>query len=406
MHAPGNGPVFAIYYSILAAFGVPANLMTIVILSRGRCGLSGCITRYLVSMAVTDLLVIITAVILSRLRAIYFPVSFLSTTLGCSLVTVLSYTSRDSSVWLTVAFTFDRFLAICCQELKMRYCTEKTAAVVIGMVCVLCCLKSIPLYFAYEPLVIINNVAWYCSLKEMFYVSVPWRMFDWLDCILTPCLPFILILLLNALTVRHILVASRVRRRLRAHSNGEKQSDPEIESRRKSIILLFAISGSFLLLWLTYVVNFLFVQITDNNYSIGSNSNNPMFIRQESGYMLQLFSSCTNTCIYAGTQTKFREELKNAVKYSFNLISKWHGTITREYRWKDLGKRRREECEEELFMQWVIMPWNSLLKKVVEVETINDMKRKLDRHLKEIKMRARRVADWIALWRAGMDSNG
>ncbi|XP_067870961.1 probable G-protein coupled receptor 139 [Heterodontus francisci] len=324
MHAPGNGPVFAIYYSVLAVFGVPANLMTIVILSRGRCGLSGCITLYLVSMAVTDLLVIITAVILSRLRAIYFPVSFLSTTPGCSLVIVLSCASRDSSVWLTVAFTFDRFIAICCQELKMRYCIEKTATVVIGMVCMLCCLKNIPFYFIFEPMYITNNVPWYCSIKEITYVSVPWRVFDWLDRILTPCLPFILILLLNVLTVRHILAASRARRRLRAHSNGEKQSDPEMESRRKSIVLLFAISGSFLLLWLTYVVNFLFVQITGNNYSIGSNSNDPKFILQESGYMLQLFSSCTNTCIYAGTQTKFREELKDAIKYSFNLITKWH----------------------------------------------------------------------------------
>ncbi|XP_067870908.1 probable G-protein coupled receptor 139 [Heterodontus francisci] len=314
MHAPGNGLVFSIYYSVLAAFGVPANLVTVMILSRGRCGLSGCITRYLISMAVTDLLVIITAVILSRLCAIYFPFSFLSSTPGCSLVSVLSYASTDSSVWLTVAFAFDRFIAICCPELKMRYCTEKTAAVVVGMVGVLCCFKNIPFYFMYDAIYIINNVPWYCNIKESYYVSLPWRVFDWLDCILTPCLPFILILLLNALTVRHILVASRARRSLRVHSNGKKQSDPEMESRKKSIVLLFLISGSFLLLWLTYVVNFLFVQITDNNYSTGSNSNDPKFILQESGYMLQLFSSCTNTCIYAGSQTKFRKELKDAVK--------------------------------------------------------------------------------------------
>ncbi|GCB65894.1 hypothetical protein scyTo_0010026 [Scyliorhinus torazame] len=36
-----------IYYPILAAFGLPANLMTIVILSRGNCGLSKCITAYM-----------------------------------------------------------------------------------------------------------------------------------------------------------------------------------------------------------------------------------------------------------------------------------------------------------------------------------------------------------------------
>ncbi|XP_059807155.1 probable G-protein coupled receptor 139 isoform X2 [Hypanus sabinus] len=273
-------------------------------------------------MAVTDLLVIITAVILSRLRAIYFPATFLSTTPACSLVIVLSCASRDTSVWLTVAFTYDRFIAICCQQMKLRYCTEKTAAIVIGVVCVLGCLKNVPFYFIYEPVYVMNNVPWYCSIKDAYYKSAGWSCFDYLDRILNPCLPFVLILLFNALTVRFILAASRARRRLRVQNNGAKQSDPEMESRRKSIILLFAISASFILLWLTYVVNFVFVQITSKTYSVVFNGSNSKFILQESGYMLQLLSSCTNTCIYAGTQTKFREQLKTAVKYPFELIVK------------------------------------------------------------------------------------
>ncbi|XP_067870093.1 probable G-protein coupled receptor 139 [Heterodontus francisci] len=322
MHSPANGQLFAICYPVLAAVGVPANIVAIAILSRGRCGLSRCITRYLVSMAVTDLLVILTAVILNRIGGIYFRNSFLSTTFACIVSTVLIYSSRDSSVWLTVAFTFDRFVAICCQKLKIKYCTEKTAAVVIGMVCILSCLKNIPFYFTYEPLYIINNVAWYCNRKPSFYASPAWTAFDWFDRLLTPCLPFLVMFLLNVLTVRHILAASRVRRRLRAQSNGETQSDPEMESRRKCVILLFSISGSFMLLWLTYVINFLYVRITNTNYFTGFNFNDTKFILQESGNMLQLLSCCTNTCIYTVTQSKFRQELKNTVKYSLNLIAK------------------------------------------------------------------------------------
>ncbi|XP_055521072.1 probable G-protein coupled receptor 139 [Leucoraja erinacea] len=321
MHAPGKSPVFAVYYSILAAFGVPANIVTIAILSQGKCGLSKCITRYLVSMAVADFLVVITAVILSRLRAIYFPVSFLSTTPGCSIVTVLSWASKDTSVWLTVAFTFDRCIAICCQQPKLRYCTEKTAAVVIGIICALGCLKNVPSYFLYEPVYGIDNVPWYCKIKDMYYTANAWRVYDWLRRILNPCVPFLLILVFNALTVKIILNASRARRRLRAHCNGDKLSDPEMESRRKSIILLLAISGSFMLLRLTFLVNFIFVQMTSSNYANSSNSTDPRFILQESGYMLELLSSCTNSCIYAGTQTKFRKQLKDTVKFPFKLMS-------------------------------------------------------------------------------------
>ncbi|XP_078269223.1 putative G-protein coupled receptor 139, partial [Rhinoraja longicauda] len=296
------------------------NLMAIAILSRGRCGLSGCITKYLISMAATDLLVIITAVLLNRIPAIYFPGSFLSITPVCSLSIALIYASRDSSVWLTVAFTFDRFVAICCQKLKRKYCTERTAVVVIGTVCALGSLKSVPWYFIHEPMFVINEVPWYCRLKEIRYTSPLWGAFDWFDRILTPCAPFILIILLNVLTVRFILAASKARRRLRVQGNGVKQSDPEMENRRKSIVLLFAISGSFILLWMTYVVQFCYERIT-NNVTIAGFSD-PKFILQESANMLQLLNSCTNTFIYAVTQSSFRKELKDALKCPFIVLGK------------------------------------------------------------------------------------
>ncbi|XP_067870217.1 probable G-protein coupled receptor 139 [Heterodontus francisci] len=299
-----------------------ANLAVIVILSRGRCGLSRCITYYLMSMAVTDLLLMITAVILNRIAGIYFPVSFLSITPVCILRSILNYGIIDCSVWLTVSFTFDRFMAICCQKLKIKYCTEKTAAWVIGIVSTLSCLKNCVLYFIYEPLYIINNVPWFCNMKSIFYTSPAWAAFDWIHHILTPCLPFILILLFNALTVRNILLSSRGRRRLRAHSSGCNQSDPEMEKRRKSIVLLFCISGSFILLYLLLLLTFLYVRIAKLSYFSGTNFNESNFILDESGFMLQLLSSCVNPFIYAGTQRKFREELKNGMKYPLSLIVK------------------------------------------------------------------------------------
>ncbi|XP_048475040.1 probable G-protein coupled receptor 139 [Rhincodon typus] len=274
-------------------------------------------------MAGADLLVVISAVIFNRITGIYFPVSFMSMTPACTISTVIIYAATESSVWLTVAFTVDRFIAICCQNLKAQFCTDRTAAVVIGLVGLLSCLKSIPWYFMYEPLYIINNVPWFCNVKSSFYTSVAWTAYDWFARVLNPGLPFLLILLLNALTVRHILAASRARRRVRANSSSrENQSDPEMESRRKSIVLLFTISGSFILLWMTYVVDFLYVKITNESYFSGSNFNEPRFIRQESGNMLQLLSCCTNTCIYAVTQRKFREDLKNAANYTWKRIVK------------------------------------------------------------------------------------
>ncbi|XP_078288072.1 uncharacterized protein LOC144612368 [Rhinoraja longicauda] len=87
------------------------NLVAIVILSRGKCGLSTCTTRYLVAMAAADLLTLITGVILFRLRYHFFPWSILSITPVCSVFDVLKSAATDCSVWFTVTFTFDRFVA-------------------------------------------------------------------------------------------------------------------------------------------------------------------------------------------------------------------------------------------------------------------------------------------------------
>ncbi|XP_067916287.1 probable G-protein coupled receptor 139 [Heterodontus francisci] len=309
-----------IYYPVLSAIGVPINLVAIVILSRGKCGLSKCITVYLVGMAVSDLLVVITDPILTYIAVIYFPKSFLRITPVCSLIEVLLSASTDISVWLTVTFTFDRFVAICCEKLKTKYCNEKTATVVVGTVSVVGCLECLPWYFTLEQDYFIDNVPMGCVHKPSFYTSPIWEAFELFNYILTPCAPISLILLLNVLIVKRILFSSKIRRGFRSHSTGENHKDPEMENRRKSIILLFSISGSFILLWVTQVVFIIYRRIADiQSYS---SYTDPVYITDQTSKMLQLLSSCTNTCIYTVTQTKFREELKKAVKYPLNLIVK------------------------------------------------------------------------------------
>ncbi|XP_038657071.1 probable G-protein coupled receptor 139 [Scyliorhinus canicula] len=302
---------------ILCIPSVTVNLLAIVILTRGKCGLSTCTTCYLVAMATADLLVIITEVLLTRVRYYYFPRSFLDITHVCRINTFLRRASTDCSVWFTVAFSFDRCVAICCLKLSRKYCTGKTAAVVLSTTGTLLCLKNIPFYFTQEPVEVINNVPWGCTIKPNYFTNPIWIGYDWFDVVLIPFLPFALILLLNALTVKHIIVASHVRKRLRGQTKGENQSDPEMESRKKSVILLISISGSFILLWLVYVINFFYYSITASNF-MGYHS--AMYIFSQVGYMLVNLSCCTNTFIYGVTQSMFREQVKKALKYPITSI--------------------------------------------------------------------------------------
>ncbi|XP_067881832.1 probable G-protein coupled receptor 139 [Heterodontus francisci] len=271
-------------------------------------------------MAVADLLVIITGPILGAFVSTYFPYSLVRFIPVCSFIAALLSAATVVSVWLTVTFTFDRFVAICFGKLKTKYCSEKTATVVVGSVSVMGCLESVPWYFTREKRFIIDNVPMSCMYKQSFHTSCIWGAFELIDLILTPCVPFFLILLLNVLTVRRILFSSKVRRGFRGNNNGEDHNDPEMENRRKSIILLFSISGSSILLWMTWVVFNIYKRITDiQSYT---SFTDPLFITENTSRMLQLLSPCTNTCIYTVIQTKFRQELTNAMKYPFNLIVK------------------------------------------------------------------------------------
>ncbi|XP_067852743.1 probable G-protein coupled receptor 139 [Heptranchias perlo] len=312
--------VQVIYYPLLASIGVTVNVLTIVILSRGKCGLSKCVTRYLIAMAAADLLVVIIDLILRQIPIVYIgQFRFLQSIPVCNIHAVLLFAATDCSVWLTVTFTFDRFVAICCQNLKTKYCTERTAAVVLGTVSVVSCLKNITWYFMFTGPYLLYNEPWFCAVTAVVMLSRVWAVIELVHYILTPGVPFVLILLLNAFTVRYILEASRARRRLRAHSRGESLRDPEMESRRKSIILLFLISGNFILLWALFMVYSIWFRMWMlGYYSVIL----PRFLL-ELGYMLQLLSCCTNTCIYAVTQSKFRKQLNNVVKYPFTVIIKF-----------------------------------------------------------------------------------
>ncbi|XP_072417209.1 probable G-protein coupled receptor 139 [Chiloscyllium punctatum] len=315
MHQPIQ-LVRKIYYLMLAVIGVPVvvcsaslctvNVLAIVVLSQGKCGLSPCITLYLVAMAAADLLAIITDVILHRINDYYFPLNFLSITPVCSVRYVLLRAAIDCSVWFTVSFTFDRFGAICYQKLKTRYCTKKTAAVVLSTTGTLLCLKNIPIYFRFKPKVIVDNVPLFCSNKRSYFTDPRWIGFRRFEKVLTPLIPFGLILFLNILTVKHIFKVSRIRKGLKCQNKALDHSDPEMGNRRKSVILLFSISGSFILLWLVYILYIFNVSSYLDEYSF--------YIFENVAYMLRNLSCCTNTFIYVVTQAKFREQLKSSLR--------------------------------------------------------------------------------------------
>ncbi|XP_041068294.1 probable G-protein coupled receptor 139 [Carcharodon carcharias] len=291
--------------------------MTILILYRGKCGLSKGITHYMTAMAVGDLMVLIFNVVVSQIVKYHFPDSLLKYTYTCRFTAFMQGTSIQLSIWFTISFTFDRFIAICCQELKTKYCTARTAIVIITTMCVVNILINIPMPFRYEPYHVVNNVQWGCRTVTGYFTSQAWTAHRWITNLSSTLLPIPLLLLLNSLTAQHILVASRARKALKSSSNGDTAIDPELKNRRTSIILLFAISGSFIVLSAPINVIHICVGVTQTVAFQGSNW---LYLAIRTTFLLMCTSSCINTCIYALTQRRFRAEIYYMAKHPFSAI--------------------------------------------------------------------------------------
>ncbi|XP_072345190.1 probable G-protein coupled receptor 139 [Scyliorhinus torazame] len=313
-----------VFYHTLAVLGIPANLVTLMILRLKDCGLCKRTTIYLVAMVSADLLVLIFLVLINHILAPRVPQAFYLNSLVYGLNSIMSVAVTNCSVWLTVSFTFDRFVAICCQSFKIRYCAPKSAALIVGAIYLGTYLRSIPNFF--------TNVHYYdheeLETKTRNADNTDsihaWRVFYWVKLILNPLVPYFAVILLNLLTVRHVLAASEVRRAFRG--DGQSSGDPEMQNRRKALVLLTAASASFILLWMPTIGLFLFSRITAT-YSF-HDFKEPVAVIHELADMLSTLNCCTSTCMYALTQSKFRAELRRAVRYGEDLMTKT--TTTRQ----------------------------------------------------------------------------
>ncbi|XP_072913694.1 probable G-protein coupled receptor 139 [Hemitrygon akajei] len=308
-----------VFYNALLILGIPANVVTLLTLQLRDCGISKNTTIYLVSMATSDLLVLIFYVGMSRILVPHFPQFFRYYPMACRFELIMMTAVVDCSVWLTVSFTFDRFVAICFQGFKRRYCATKTAALMVSTVYLLTYARNFPYYFTVVPYFVYGGQQIGCKTNPAIYSAPGWKAFYWLRTILTPFAPYVIIVLFNILTIRHILVASRVRQSF--HSDGASR-DSEMQNRQRAMVFLFGASASFILLWMSTVGIFLFSRIT-NRYSF-RNYNDPFAVVNEMSRMLRILNCSSSTCMYALSQSKFREELKKFGKFLKTLI--WKST--------------------------------------------------------------------------------
>ncbi|XP_020360360.1 probable G-protein coupled receptor 139 [Oncorhynchus kisutch] len=289
----------------------PANIVTFLIFWRRNCLLSKSSTFYPMAISVADTLVLIFIVVLEITVKFYHEVlisSEMSREPWCRLRDIFSYGAYNTSTWLVVVFTAERFIAIHTWAIKTKLCTPRSALAAITTILLLSHLMAIPYYWFNVSVYDHNQTKWACIYKP----EAPHGYVHALvgaQTLVAYVLPFLIILTLNGLTLRQISLSNRVHVLTAANlTSGAYRVTPLLRSRkRKSVVLLVTVSMSFVLLSVTRAITQIIIRTTFFYGQDRNDCNLQINVAADIGSMLSLSNAAINTYLYACTQAKFRQ---------------------------------------------------------------------------------------------------
>ena len=303
----------------VSAFGVVGNIMSIVVLYGKSMGSST--YSYLRALSVYDTLFLLATMFLvsedvhrpqiddqlhwGRWSNAYYPYMF-------PCVHALAFTFQVTSIWITLAFTVDRYIMICHPFTGERFCTVSRARKVIASLCVLSILCNIPKFAEYKwvsfPVAGLNTTVTVLDLTD-FGRSWSFKLVHHNIFYLTfVCgIPFIALAILN---ICLILAVRESRRRAREISS----SDP---GRNDTTVMLISVVIVFFICQAPALVSRILWATLSEDFLLDSFG---LYVLQEVATFLVTLNSAVNILPYYFFGTKFRREF--LLKFCRCLLSK------------------------------------------------------------------------------------
>ena len=187
---------------VLVLGGTVGNLLSMWVLTRSPLrGLSSSLYLSALSGTDTGFLMSLFLVWLSGIGS-----DFYTSSGWCQCITYTTHVTTFLSVWFVVAFTAERFIAVCYPLLRSAVCTvERARAIVLVLVVVSLILYSYILQVAGS--VTVDGTA-NCMLKEGYHYLG--SVMDHVDMVVTFVLPVIIIVSLNLCIIRTVWYIGRL----------------------------------------------------------------------------------------------------------------------------------------------------------------------------------------------------
>lgn len=311
--------------NIIVLLGMIGNFLTIIILSQRAMRSST--NYYLSALAIWDSAVLICTLLLIGLPGALPQEDVYMTHVFAYVVSYIypiALIAQTATIWLTVSFTVERYIAVCHPLKAATMCTITRAKTVITGVSLGSTLYNIPRWFDYTPTRIagpLSNDTVVVPSRTAFsqnpiYLQV---YFSWLYVPIMCIVPLLILLVLNLF----LILAVRHSQRQRKDMNVRQCRENSITIMLVSIVMVFIVCQVPALVYnLAYAVDNAHVQM-NFGYQILSNLRN---------FLVNL-NSAVNFILYCALGQKFRRIfihtfLRRCVRETYMPISGMHQNTT------------------------------------------------------------------------------
>ncbi|KAK3596653.1 hypothetical protein CHS0354_006204 [Potamilus streckersoni] len=299
---------------ILLLVGTFGNIFSFIILTRHVRKVST--YNYLTVLAIMDILVLYVGLLQLWIGELTDEIVNHGRWL-CKILIFLGYVSSDASVWLIIAVTVERFIAVCFPLKAYTMCNIRKARCIIFLVICLICIINVHFLWTVDLKSVSSNdtVGRKCEASDdhKVLVEVAW---PWVDAAIYSFLPFVAITILNSLIVRQIFSAKQKRHQLQyilrsPKSPGVTRTMPsrnQGEGSKKLTCMLMSVSCTFLLTTLPMNIC-LIIRAFWNSNDVKTYAT--FTLLTTIAKLLMYTNHSINFFLYCATGRKFRKQFQN-----------------------------------------------------------------------------------------------
>lgn len=301
--------ILKIYISpLLLVLGTIGNILAFVVLVKNSKKVST--YHYLYVLAIMDILLLMTNLLQVWIKQLTGTFIQNEAYWLCRLFIFLGYFSSDASVWLIIAVTIERWIAVQMPLKTSIICTPRRTK--ISIVGVLFAIASVNCHFLWsmELQEVRDNStikSYVCAPSPVYQILV-YNVWPWVDAIIYSFLPFVIISAVNFMIINTVCVARKKRETLLLSTQQKKMETRRANS--KLTVMLLSLSFSFLCL--TLPMNIMMIAVVFWNKKTHSDEENATFNLMRTVTELLMYTNHTiNFMLYFLTGQRFRQQFAN-----------------------------------------------------------------------------------------------